>query len=148
MGGDVLLPEIRSMTDSIDLDEYADSSKLKLGEDNILSFQIEIELPTHLEYNSALPQYGNDEDLPHVAQVEKKNQAPASSNTSQFTCRQLKTMPNWIEWRASECKQLDEMVRCKMFGKVVLQHEIKGDYDVIRIVWLYVVKLLTQKLKV
>ena len=42
---------------------------------------------------------------------------------------------------------LDEMVRCNMFGKVVLRYEIQGSYDVIRIVWSYVVKLLTQALK-
>ena len=90
-GEDALMPGIRAMTDGIDLEEYADASKLEIGEEKVLSFQMEIELPEHLDYNSAMAQYGEDA-VPRVAQV--KNGKPISSKTSQFTRRELKLKSN------------------------------------------------------
>ena len=74
-----------------------------------------------------------DEDaVPRAAHV--KNGKPISSKTSQFTQRELKLKSNWEDWRAAEWKQLDEIVRCNMFGNVVMRHQIRGLYDVIHIV--------------
>ena len=87
-GEDALMPGIRAMTEDIDLEECADASKLEIGEDKVLSFQMEIELPEHLDYNSAMAQYDEDA-VPRVAQV--KNGKPISSKTSQFTRRELKS---------------------------------------------------------
>ena len=146
-GEDALLHGIKAMTKDIDLDECADSSTLGIGEDEILSLPLEIELPDHLDFDSAMMQYGDTDDLPQVAQINKTKSKPVASKTSQFTRRELKLKPNWNEWRSAEWKQLDEMVRCNMFGKVVMRYEIQGEFDVIRIVWSYVIKLLTQAKK-
>ncbi len=71
-----------------------------------------------------------------------------TSKNSQFSRRHLKTLPNWDEWKSAEWKMLDQMLADNMFGDIVRRADLEGiEYDIIRIVWSYVEKLLTGKKK-
>jgi hypothetical protein len=144
-GEDGLLAGIKAMVKDVNMENWTDTSR-KIGEDKYLSYTIDVELTDSSNFNEALPLYGdNDDDLPIIGQI-KSGMAPTSKG-SQYTRRQLKMLPEWDQWRNAEWAQLDEMVRCNMFGKVVMRWEIEGEFDVIRIVWSYNKKLFTGKLK-
>jgi len=72
-----------------------------------------------------------------------------TSKSSQFTRSTLKKLDEWGEWKDAEWKQLDSMVTDNMFGSPVSCSDLNRDtqYDIMRVVWSYLVKLHTQKKK-
>ena len=127
LGEDVIMFRcIHAITDGVDMDCLADVSNLEVGEDCLRDAHFEISI---------------------LATTASKSFGQATSKGSQFTRSQLKSSPEWPRWREAEFKQLDDMAKDKMFGKILQRCDIDGIIDIIRPVWSYVHKLLQDRIK-
>lgn len=121
-----MLRYIHAITDGIDMDYLADVSNLEVGEDCLRDAHFEISI---------------------LAASSSKSFGQATSKGSQFAQSQLKASPEWSCWQEAEFKQLDDMAKDEMFGKILQQHNINGVIDIIRPFWSYVHKLLQDRIK-
>ena len=125
LGEDMMLKCIHSITDGVDMDCLADVSNLEVGEDCLRDAHFMVSILA----TSASKSFGQ------------------TSKGSQFTRAQLKSSPEWSRWQEAEHKQLDDMAKDNMFGKIMQRCDIEGVIDIIRPVWSYVHKLLQDRIK-
>ena len=131
--------------------DFANISELEIGEDTIKDMDISLSLDDDhdgLLYDDIV----KDPDLENhsCAQVNAaKATKDFTSKSSQFTRSALKKLDEWEEWKDAEWKQLDSMVTDNMFGSPISRSDLNRDtqYDIMRVVWSYLVKLHTQKKK-
>jgi len=127
-----------------DTENLADVADLKLGDNEYKTMDISMSLDEEFEYEDLM----NEIDDPPKATVAAAQQAKdLISKASHFNRRQLKQSPEWKEWKQAEWGKLNEMQVCKMCGSPVSRSDLLCGteiYDVMRVVWSYLIRLHTQ----